>query len=127
METFDIFNIDSQKLADGLNNYVNKKGEETKFKKITIDNEKFKNLLASSLGYGYYYVRETTAGEVKVIPLLTPKAAIDAIGTITSVEIKYPGPTTKQLTIKIDTNKHGIRRETSLIPKPPRKTRPKKV
>jgi hypothetical protein len=102
---FDIFNIDSQKLADGLNNYVNKKGEETKFQKITIDNEKFKNLLASSLGYGYYYVRETKAGEVKVIPLLTPKAAMDAIGTITNVEIKYPGPTTKQLTMKIDTNK----------------------
>ena len=102
---FDIFNIDSQKLADGLNNYVSKKGEETEFKKITIDNEKFKNLLASSLGYGYYYVRETTAGEIKVIPLLTPKAAMDAIGTITNVEIKYPGPNTKQLTIKIDTNK----------------------
>jgi hypothetical protein len=34
---------------------------------------------------------------------------MDAIGTISSVEIKYPGPTTKhftkQLTIKIDTNK----------------------
>ena len=37
METFDIFNIDSQKLADGLNNYISKKGEENEFKKITID------------------------------------------------------------------------------------------
>ena len=27
---------------------------------------------------------------------------------------------------KIDTNKHGIRRETSLVPKPPRKTGRKK-
>jgi hypothetical protein len=27
----------------------------------------------------------------------------------------------------IDRNKHGIRRETSLAPKPPKKTRPKKV
>jgi hypothetical protein len=27
----------------------------------------------------------------------------------------------------VDRNKHGIRRETSLTPKPPRKTRPKKV
>jgi hypothetical protein len=27
----------------------------------------------------------------------------------------------------IDRNKHGIRRETSNMPKPPKKTRPKKV
>jgi len=29
--------------------------------------------------------------------------------------------------LKVDTNRHGIRRETSLVPKEPRKTRPKKV
>jgi hypothetical protein len=29
--------------------------------------------------------------------------------------------------LKVDTNRHGIRRETSLVPKPPKKTGRKKV
>jgi len=101
---FDIFNIDSQKLADGLNQYVTKEGTEGSWSKAEIDTEKFKKLLASSLGYGYYYVRETKPGEVKVISLLSPEDAQNAIGNITNTEIKYPGPNTKQLTMKIDTN-----------------------
>jgi hypothetical protein len=101
---FDIFNIDSQKLADGLNEYVTKEGTENSWSKAEIDTEKFKKLLSSSLGFGYYYVRETKPGEVKVIPLLTAEDATNAIGNITKTEIKYPGPNTKQLTIKIDTN-----------------------
>jgi hypothetical protein len=101
---FDIFNIDSQKLADGLNEYVTKEGTENSWSKAEIDTEKFKKLLSSSLGFGYYYVRETKPGEVKVIPLLTAEDATNSIGNITKTEIKYPGPNTKQLTIKIDTN-----------------------
>ena len=100
---FDIFNIDSQKLADGLNGYVTKEGTEDTFSKVEIDGDKFKKLLASSLGYGYYYFRETKPGEVKVIPLLSAKDSENAIGNITNTEIKYPGPNTKQLTMKIDT------------------------
>ena len=100
---FDIFNINSQELADGLNEYVTKEGTEKSWTKTDIDVDKFKKLLASSLGYGYYYVRETKPGEVKVIPLLSPKDAENAIGNITNTEIKYPGPNTKQLTMKIDT------------------------
>jgi hypothetical protein len=101
---FDIFNIDSQKLADGLNQYVTKEGTEDSWSKAEINTDKFKKLLASSLGYGYYYVRETKPGEVKIIPLLTAESAEKAVGEITKTEIKYPGPNTKQLTMKIDTN-----------------------
>ena len=101
---FDIFNIDSQKLADGLNEYVTKEGTEDSFTETQIDNDKFKKLLSSSLGYGYYYVRETKPGEVKVIPLLTPEDAERAVGEINKTEIKYPGPNTKQLTMKINTD-----------------------
>lgn len=45
-------------------------------------------------------------------------------GSITSRETpkRYP-----RQGVKIDTNKHGIRRETSLIPKPPKKSNRKKV
>jgi hypothetical protein len=101
---FDIFNIDSNKVAEGLNNYINQTGETTGFQNAKIDNQKFKNLLASSLGYGYYYVRETGKGDVKVIPLLTEKDAMDAVGEIKDASIKYPSKETKQVTIKIDTD-----------------------
>lgn len=58
----------------------------------------------------------------------TPPAAGSASGAVTSREAtrKHPRQGVRS-GIKIDTNKHGIRRETSLDPKPPRKTRPKKV
>jgi hypothetical protein len=59
----------------------------------------------------------------------TPTAPVSTpSGAVTSRETPKRHP--KQALrpgIKIDQNKHGIRRETSLDPKPPRKTRPKKV
>ena len=42
--------------------------------------------------------------------------------TSTNTPKKYP-----RQGLKVDTNKHGIRRETSLIPKPPKKSGRKKV
>lgn len=45
-------------------------------------------------------------------------------GAVTSREATRKHP---RQGLKIDTNKHGIRRETSLTPREPRKTRPKKV
>jgi hypothetical protein len=79
--------------------YHNSETQSTK-----IDNDKFIKLLASSIGYGYYYVRETKPGEVKVVPILSAEDAYSAIGKITNVEVKYPGPTTKILALKIDTD-----------------------
>ena len=101
---FDIFNIDGEKLAQGLNNFRNQEGKVDNWSSVNIDNDKFQKLLASSLGYGYYYVREKGKGDVKVIPLLTAEDAMNAVGTIKDTQIKYPGPNTKQLTIKIDTD-----------------------
>ncbi len=45
-------------------------------------------------------------------------------GAVTSREVGRKNP--KQ-GIKIDRNRHGIRRETSLLPKPPKKTGRRKV
>lgn len=101
---FDIFNIDSNKVAEGLNNYVSGEGNAESWEKGKIDTQKFKNLLASSLGYGYYYVREKGKGDVKVIPLLTAEDALDAVGDIKDVSIKYPDKNSKQVTIKVDTD-----------------------
>ena len=74
------------------------------FKDRSIDNDKFIKLLASSIGYGYYYVKETKPGEVKVVPILSSQDAYDAVGKILKIETKYPGPTTKIMSLKIDTD-----------------------
>jgi len=101
---FDMFNIDSNKVAEGLNNYINKTGNVESFQKANIDAKKFKNLLASSIGYGYYYVKESGKGQVKVTPLLTAEDALDFVGAINGATIKYPDKKSKQVTIKVDTS-----------------------
>jgi hypothetical protein len=55
---------------------------------------------------------------------MTPPANSTPSGAVTSREVTRKNP---RQGLKIDTNRHGIRRETSLVPKEPRKTRPKKV
>ena len=100
---FDIFNIDSERLAQGLNNYVNQTGDSEGWETDRIDTEKFRNLLASSVGYGYYYVKEAGKGDVKVTPLLTAEDALDFVGKIEDASIKYPSKDTKQVTIKVTT------------------------
>jgi hypothetical protein len=100
---FDMFNIDSKRLAQGLNNYINQTGDSEGWETDRIDTEKFRNLLASSVGYGYYYVKESGKGDVKVTPLLTAEDALDFIGKIEDASIKYPSKDTKQVTIKVTT------------------------
>jgi hypothetical protein len=53
----------------------------------------------------------------------------EASGAVTSREAtrKNPKQGGFRSGIKIDTNKHGIRRETSIGPRPPKKTGRKKV
>jgi hypothetical protein len=98
----DIFNIDGEKVAKGLNNYVAKEGDSTTWGPVTIETNKFKNFLASSFGYGYYYVKEAKGGDVKVVPILTEKDALDAVGTITKTYIKYPGTNTKITAVLVE-------------------------
>jgi hypothetical protein len=101
---FDIFNIDSNKVAEGLNNYINQTGDTAGFERVNIDKTKFKNLLASSLGYGYYYVKEKGKGDVSVTSLETAEDALNAVGEIKESSIKYPDKNSKQVTIKVDTD-----------------------
>jgi hypothetical protein len=103
-ELVDIFNIDEDKVAEGLNNYVNKTGTLTTWEPLSIETSKFKNFLASSFGYGYYYVKETKGGDVKVIPILTAEDAEKAVGNITQTFVKYPGPNTKITAVLIKSN-----------------------
>ena len=101
---YDMFGIDPEKVAQGLNDYISKEGKEDSWSNADIEEAKFQNLLASSFGYGYYYVKEIKGDDVVVVPILTAEEAKDAAGKITSSEIKYPGPTTKITAVKVKTD-----------------------
>lgn len=101
---FDMFNVDEERLADGINNFINQEGEVDNWTDVDIDAEKFKKILASSFGYGYYYVKEKGKGDVSVVPILTAQDSLDAVGDIKSSQIKYPGPNTKQMSIRVLTD-----------------------
>ena len=105
---FDILNIDSEKIAQGLNNYINKEGNIDNYSPLDIDTNAFRKMLASSFGYGYYYVQETSKDQVKVIPILTAEDALNAVGKISKVEIKYPGPNAKQVTANVFTESEAF-------------------
>ena len=62
--------------------------------------------------------KEDGTGMVPPANAGTPAGAV----TSTSTPKRYP-----RQGVKIDTNKHGIRRETSLAPRPPKKSGRKKV
>jgi len=101
---YDMFGIDPERVAQGLNDYIAGEGIEDTWSDVDIEKEKFQKLLASSFGYGYYYVKEIKGDDVKVVPILTPDQAIDAAGKITSAQIKYAGPKTKITAVRVRTD-----------------------
>ena len=106
-DIFDTLNIDSQKIADGLNNYVNQTGVPNNWESIDgVDLSKVKKLLASSFGYGYWYVREKPGGKLFIYHVATAEDAYKMVGELRpdSVKVKYPGPTTKVLEVRIETD-----------------------
>jgi hypothetical protein len=110
-DIFDTLGIDSQRIADGLNDYINKTGKTTDWESAQgIDINKVKNLLASSFGYGYWYVREKSGGKLFIYHVATPEDAYKMVGDLKpdSIKIKYPGNTskggTKVLEVRIETN-----------------------
>ena len=106
-DIFDTLNIDSQRIADGLNNYVNKTGVSNNWESIDgVDLSKVKKLLASSFGYGYWYVREKPGGKLFIYHIATAEDANKMVGELRpdSVKVKYPGSTTKVLEVRIETD-----------------------
>lgn len=106
-DIFNILGIDSQRIADGLNDYVNKTGISNNWESTKIDDlNKVKNLLASSFGYDYWYIREKPGGKLFIYHVETPEDAYKMIGKLRpdSVKIKYPGSSTKVLEVRIETD-----------------------
>jgi hypothetical protein len=102
------FGVDPQKIVDGLNDYINDIGEDSKFEPANANLEDIKNLLGSSIDYGYYYIRETSPNVVKIIHIDSPETAASLIGNPSEVKIKYPGSNTKQTTVRISLEKSEI-------------------
>jgi hypothetical protein len=100
----DMLNIDGDKIAKGLNDYIDQTGPSTSWEAHTIETEKFKNFLASSFGYGYYYVKEAKGGDVKVVPILTAQDALNAVGKLSNIYIKYPGSNTKITAVLVESD-----------------------
>ena len=106
-DIFDTLGIDSQRIADGLNDYINQTGIPNNWESTKdVDINKIKNLLASSFGYGYWYIREKPGGKLFIYHVATPEDAYKMVGDLKSdsVKIKYPGPTTKVLEVRIETD-----------------------
>jgi len=112
---YDMFGIDPEKVAQGLNDYISKEGVEDSWSSVDIDEEKFQKFLASSFGYGYWYVKEIKGDDVKVVPILTSTQALDAAGEVTSTEIKYAGPKTKITAVKIKTKSEAFGQSEYLV------------
>lgn len=100
----DILNIDGEKIAKGLNDYINQTGPSTSWETHNIETEKFKNFLASSFGYGYYYVKEAKGGDIKVVPILTAQDTLNAVGKLSNIYIKYPGSNTKITAVLVESD-----------------------
>jgi hypothetical protein len=106
-DIFDVLNVDSQRIADGLNDYINQTGTPNNWESVSgIDLDKVRKLLASSFGYGYWYVREKPGGKLFIYHVATPEDAYKMVGTLRpdSVKIKYPSSSTKVLEVRVETD-----------------------
>jgi len=118
-EIFEACGIDPQRIADGINSYLTKKGERSEWQSSTsIDLGKIKNLLASSFGYGYWYVREKAKNNILVHYINDEQGAYDMVGELqpNAVKIKYPGTTSKNMEIVIQTNSKVFTQEEGRTP-----------
>ena len=118
-EIFEACGIDPQRMADGLTAYITQEGEASSWESSTdVDLVKVKNLLASSFGYGYWYVREKAGGEIFVHYIDGEQGAYDMVGELNAdaVKIKYPGTNTKALDVVIDTNSPVLSKDDDKTP-----------
>ena len=118
-EIFEACGIDPQRIANGINSYITKTGDRSEWQSSTsVDLDKIKNLLASSFGYGYWYVREKAKNNIFVHYINDEQGAYDMVGDLQSnaVKIKYPGTTSKNMEIVIQTDSKVFVQEEGRTP-----------
>ena len=118
-EIFEACGIDPQRMADGITAYITQEGEASSWEPSSnVDLNKIKNLLESSFGYGYWYVREKSGGEIFVHYIEGEQGAYDMVGDLNenAVQIKYPGTTSKNLDVVIETNSPVFQQDEGKVP-----------
>ena len=119
-EIFEICGIDPQRMADGINDYITQQGKRGEWEVSTsVDLGKVKELLASSFGYGYWYIREKAGKTIPFIHYIKDAdGAYDMIGELNAdaVKIKYPGTTSKNLDVSIETDSPIFKQEEGRVP-----------
>ena len=82
-DIFEACGIEPQKMADGINAYITKKGDQGVWEvSNNVNLDKIRNLLASSFGYGYWYVREKKGDNLFVHYIDGEDGAYDMVGTL---------------------------------------------
>ena len=102
VKIFDMFNIDPEKVVEGLNNYLTQEGEGTGYESVDFDKDAVTKMIGSAVDYGYIYVREETDSRLKLINIATAEDTAKFIGSPTSVEIKYPSKASKTTNVVIE-------------------------
>ena len=99
---FETFNIDSEKVAQGLNEYITKESSISNvYEPTNVSNpEELKKFIASGYDYGYWYVREKEKG-LFIYDNRTEDDVYRFVGDIKNASIKYPNASTKTLTVKL--------------------------
>jgi len=118
-EIFEACGIDPQRMADGINSYITKEGERGNWESsINVNLEKIKKLLSSSFGYGYWYVREKKGDDIFVHYIDGEQGAYDMVGDLnpSAVKIKYPGTTSKNLDVVIETDSPVFQQDEGRVP-----------
>lgn len=112
---FNLFGISVKRLVNSLNEYVPKKIEEVEVQLVnkvsTKKGKEIVNLLASGLGYGYYYARRKGKGFF-VQKIDSVEDAEDMIGDVIGVSVRYPGKSSKALNILITTKSKITNKES---------------
>jgi hypothetical protein len=115
---FTYLGVDPNKIVEGLKKYTGSKetkGEYSSLMKKPAEKkegeeylEEFKKFIASGYGYGYWYVRKKKGNTMFVKELKNQQDAMDMVGNISEVQIKYPGPSTKSTVIKVVTDDESM-------------------
>jgi len=101
-EVLEVAGVNPEKIAEGLNNNINKTGPPAQWEDVQdYDPVKLRNLLASSYGYGYYYVRQVKPGELLIKDISTEEDVNNLVGEVKSVKIKYPSIDSKSTEVRI--------------------------
>jgi len=104
-QIFEVTGINPQRIAEGLENYVKKEGLPSQWETIQdYDGIKLEKMLASSYGYGYYYVRQVKPGELLIKDINSEDDITQLIGEVKSVKVKYPSIASKSCEARVETN-----------------------